>query len=189
MKPLQPRNASTNIHLPFFSPLSPKAHGTPNDKKPISRCSIKKQNTQASIQFQQSFQALSPTCNRKITQIGSPQIHKCPNSPTIKRELSYYKKNENDNIINSAVSFNLGSNNNNNIFITNLKNTTSNCINTPNIYGKKKITRSQSQNQKIAVKASLLPKIDRNIISIRFESNWENTSEICLYFISLVDKK
>lgn len=38
------------------------------------------------------------------------------------------------------------------------------------------------------VKACKFPIDDRNIISIRLESNWENTTKIMMYFISLFDK-
>lgn len=183
---LQPRNVKTSMHLPHISPISSKSNVNANDRKVISRATIKKQNTQASIPFQQishmeNCHILSPSySNRNI--IGPLSLRKAPLSPTLKKDNGTIKNNENDNI-NSTSSINLLSNKINPV---NVKPS----FNSPNIILKKRVSKAQIQNQnhKIAVKSSLLPKVDRNIISIRFESNWENTSEICLYFISLVDK-
>lgn len=168
-----PKNVMSNIHLPFISPLSPKARGVPSSGISIKKGMLKKQNTQSSIQYNQFGQieihpTFSPTSNGKIVGRCSIPNIRTPQSPTFKKDLYSSRNNENDNI-NSSSSINL-------LKQINLKTT----FNMPN---KKKI-----QKTKFAVKSSCLPKIGRNIISIRFDTNWENTSEICLYFIALVDK-
>lgn len=158
-----PQQSNTsNVQFPLFSPQNPKP-------RKISKARInpdmhikKRHNTRSNIQFSQS---------------GPIDFLNKSNFPNTSRKINTNSKllnlynNENENFnVSSWTNFEF-----NKLFPTSFKPNLSNLCN-------------KNSQIKTAVKSLLLPRKDRNIISIRIETNWENSDYISMNFISLYDK-
>lgn len=137
--------------------------------------SIKRYNTQSTVQFDQlgtfgyltGFNSLSTNSDEKSKKkLYKRNINK-----------SQFQINENDSA-NTSSWTNIGYNNLLTANFNSKINKTNKNLKKPN----------NSENKiKAAVKASSLPRNGRNIISIQINSNWGNTFDITMHFIALYD--
>lgn len=153
------RNNATTFQLPFISSTNHKSPIISNIRSNENQNKIRNTKTQPTIEKLEQLPYLKlPKDNKYNNKISNHQIH------TNNFFLSKINENKNNNSLSwSNIEYKK-------LILNNLA----------EYYTPKKICR--------AFKPSKFPVDDRNIISIRIESNWENTSKIMMYFIALFDK-
>lgn len=161
----------TTAQFPLFSPQNPKSRRISKVRINPDGHTSRRHNTQSKIQFSQS----GPI--EKLNTLYSPNTTQgALSSKKLNNKLVDFQNNENENFnVSSWTNFEY-----NKLFPTSFR---------PNIPKSNLCpTKKKLQNTKIAVKSFLLPRNDRNIISIQIESNWENSDYITMNFISVLDK-